>query len=296
MKSKPFSRLENVAAGEYELLDCGAGEKLERFGERVIARPSSICIWQKQLGVKEWDKADARYEPKAGWQFKKAEFESWQADFLDCRLELRLQMNGQVGLFPEHRFYLKEIGQMLRSLKDTPLKRPARVLNLFAYTGLATMLCAKLGAQVCHVDLSRKALTWANANLKLNGIKAHQIRLICEDALKFLHREAQRNNQYEIVIADPPSFSRTSKSEYWKLEDLLPQMIGACRAVFNPRSGMLALTCHHPAIGSEMLANLLFDAFGDVSGKITHQNLFLQQKSSGRLLAAGCLALYRTQE
>jgi len=276
---------------EYALIDCGLGEKLERFGTRTLVRPGSACIWKKHLGPKSWQNADAIFDPKRGWHLPRERFESWQINFSGCTLELRLQTNGQVGLFPEHGLYLKEIEKTINSLKAADPGQPIRMLNLCAYTGLATVFCAKQGVQVTHVDLSKKALAWANRNIQLNRVPPSKIRLICDESIKFLQRELGRKNHYEIILMDPPSFSRTSKSDYWKLEDILPQAVKDLQALSNPKAGLLVITCHHPAIGSETLANLLSDIRPGRDYHIKHQSLFLKEEDSERLLPAGSLAL-----
>lgn len=278
----------------YQLLDSGEGAKLERFGERIVARPSSLCIWKRRLPASAWKKADATFVPgkdeeSGGWRFGGAPFESWKIDYLTCVIELKLLRNGQVGLFPEHASYLSQ----LESLGVAPTKEAPRLLNLFAYTGLATVYFAKRGWSVTHVDLSKKALSWAQQNISQNDISEKAIRLMCDDAIKFIEREVRRGATYEGIIADPPSFSRTAKGKFWKLEDMLHAVVSNCAALMSPHKSWFAISCHHPGISAEMLANLLRD-LGRREANIEPRELSVPEHDSDRVLPAGSFALLAT--
>ena len=275
---------------EYELIDSGGGEKLERFGSRLIARPSSLCIWNK-AGLKEnWNKADARFEPGRGWVFKKETFESWEICVCGCLIELRLQSNGQVGLFPEHASYMKELAGKFATFKEIGGNSP-QCLNLFAYTGLASVFCAQQGMRVTHVDLSKRALEWTKRNCSLNHVAESQIRFILEDAISFLAKEGKRQKKYEVVIADPPSFSRVSKSKHWKLSESLPALVKACFEVLNPERHVFVLTCHEPELSAEMLANVAIDWGGSKEQVEIKREMSLIEGGGTRRMPAGSLVV-----
>ncbi|RIL01460.1 MAG: hypothetical protein DCC75_13615 [Proteobacteria bacterium] len=275
--------LELPARAKYRLIDCGMGWKLESFGSKVLARPSAVSMWRKKGAESAWKDADATYIPKKGWEFSKQRFEEWQADFDEIKLTLRLQDNGQIGVFPEHALY---IGRLEEALRSTKAKQP-KVLNLFAYTGLASLVALRVGAQVTHVDLSKKALDWASSNFRINDISAGQVRMICEDAVAFAERERRRGKRYDVVIVDPPSFSRITKNSYWKLEESLNGLMETCVSLLAGKSSSLVFTCHDPGVSPEMLRNICADYIGEKGNSSVAGELILPD-SHGRGMPSGC--------
>lgn len=275
---------------DYELVDSGGGEKLERFGSRLLARPSNLCIWNKAGAKQSWDKADARFEPGRGWVFKKDSFQSWEIRVCGCLIELKLQSNGQIGFFPEHASYLDELANKFQSFKEVGVNSP-QCLNLFAYSGLATVFCAQHGVRVTHVDLSKRVLEWTKRNCSLNRVAASQIRFILEDAIAFLAKEGKRQKKYEVVIADPPSFSRVSKSKHWKLSESLPGLVKACFEVLNPEQHIFVLSCHEPELSAEMLANVVIDSGGSKEQVIIKREMSLLEAGGARRMPAGSLVI-----
>lgn len=275
----------------YSLIDSGAGYKLERFGTRTLCRPSSLALWRQIKSTHIWKEADASYIPEQGWKFRTKTFETWPLECGGLSFELRLQKNGQVGVFPDHIDYLDELKLACAGLsakRDSGLQ----ALNLFAYTGLASLILAKAGASVCHVDLSEQCLSWAKKNQSLNSTLAgSQIRLIPEDAFKFAAREVKRQARYDVIVADPPSFGRISKTKSWKLEDLIHEFLENCRKVLNPEAHALFLTCHHAALGPDVLTNLLRDYFP--KNTISARSLGLREEDTSRVLPAGHLVICR---
>lgn len=278
-------------SNSYELLDSGNGEKLERFGKIIIRRPSSVCIWkprEKEL----WGNADASFEPKAAiWKVKKGQVQDliWETVFADSKLILRLQDNGQVGVFPEHASYLPKLAN---SFAHTEV-RPLRVLNLFAFTGLATLFFRSKKAEVTHVDLSKKVIGWAKDNMELQSSELGTlppVRWICEDAVAFLKREVRRDSQYDGIIIDPPSFSRITKNDFWKVADILQELVECCSALLKKHGQFLALTCHDPGISAPMLGNLVLDNFN--RGRVEPLELSIPEKNTLRTLPAGSSALW----
>ena len=274
----------------YSLLDSGEEQKLERFGSKVISRPSSLAIWRRRKGQDVWGKWDAQYHPDGGWAFRTKTFNEWEMDLGSFRLELRLQNNGQLGLFPDHLNYLPDL---LKAVKACGKSHP-QVLNLFAYTGMASMALAKVGCEVCHVDLSKQALSWARRNMDINDLSSREesagVRLIPEDAVKFTERELRRGNRYDLIIADPPSFGRLGKGKSWSLDEIALQLVDNCFKLLAPKHGSLFLTCHHSVMGQEVLNNLLLDHAPE-DARITTRNLALPEQDTKRLLPAGYLAI-----
>lgn len=271
----------------YELLDSGDGEKLERFGELILRRPSKFSIWKRRLPNQVWDGADGNYHHSNGWIFRgKKSFETWRMSLEGINLELRLQQNGQIGVFPEHVSYAKQIEVALKNYAAP------KVLNLFAYTGLATIICAKAGAQVTHLDISKSANRWAEINLGLNHVPQGSVKLITEDVAPYLRRLANKGEKFEMIIADPPSFSRPSKNTQWQLEEYLPQLLGDISKIITP-SATIFLTSHLYELGAEVMANLCVDTLGD-KVKIQTTNLTIHEAASPRNLPAGFLVQIQT--
>lgn len=273
----------------YQLLDTGDGEKIERFGSKIIKRPSSVCLWRKSE-PKIWTRFDAEFIPKKGWGFQGKPFETWQVNFGPIDLELRLQTSGLVGVFPEHLGYFNDIADEAAEAMSRGIKTP-QVLNLFAYTGAASVWAAKLGCRVTHVDLSKKALSWADANFKLNKIDPARLRLIADDALKFVEKEKKRGSTYDIVIVDPPTFSRIEKNKSWKLEEMIASIIRDCGSLCSKSGGALFATCHDPMISPQILKNLMFDNFTSKTTEISGRDLLIEQTKSPKAMPAGHLAL-----
>ncbi len=273
---------------EYQLLDSGDGLKIERFGQRTLVRPSSLCIWGPRAGKSVWESADARFEPKQGWNFKRDKFDEWDCRVENFTLRLRTQDNGQVGFFPEHTSYLPELLSAINAAKSRRGSAPS-VLNLFAYTGMASIAAAKAGAHVTHVDLSKKALDWANANFELNGVTAESRRIIREDAGDFVDREVRRQKHYDIILTDPPSFSRISSSKTWQLDEVLAPMVGSLSKLLYEDGGSVFFTSHHAELGGIVVGNLLCDALPMKNLNLQYQSLSIAEKNSPRIIPAGSL-------
>ena len=273
------------------LLDSGLGERLELFAGYRIRRPSSLAIWKRSLSTKEWDHADASYIPEQGWKFSKKPFGDWQLKLGPISVKLLLQDNGQIGLFPEHLSYFENLSIELEK-HALEKSRPLRVLNLFAYTGLATIWCALHGAEVTHIELSKRILTWAKENLALNGEIKNPTRFIPEDACVFLEREIRRGSSYDLIISDPPSFSRISKTQSWDLDDIIIDHIHGLSKVLEPK-GTIFITSHHHALSGFSLENIFRDFTNPTEWNFVAQNLFLTEQGGLKRLACGTLLVAR---
>jgi 23S rRNA (cytosine1962-C5)-methyltransferase len=273
----------------YELLDSGDGRKLERFGDRVIDRPSSLSTWRHRQPESVWERADARYTPPSHWERVSHNFTTWNATINGVKLELELMSNGQLGIFPEHALYLPRVASILKEMGGNGA-RPLRVLNLFAYTGLATCFCARLpNVTVTHVDLAKRAIESAKRNASLNSIGHDRIRWIVDDALGFMAREYRKNARYDAVIIDPPSFSRVSKNNSWTLEEKAPEIVHLTLDVLEPSRGALFFTNHSTASTSDVVRNIALDLYNDKGVEISIESLSLKEQRSERRLPAGSL-------
>ena len=259
---------------EYELVDSGNGEKLERFGPYTLVRPEPQAIWQPKLSEQVWkEKASARFdreqteryrssdEIKGGWKRKNSMPESWHinysyADKFSMKLRLALRGFGHVGLFPEQGSNWNFIWDTLKSWKGAGAPR---VLNLFAYTGAASVVCRLAGAEVTHVDASRPGLNWANQNMQLNNLD--NIRWVYEDALKFVRREVKRGNKYHGIIMDPPPYGRGPEGEKWTLQDKLDELVGQARMLMANDPAFFIMSLYAVGLSSIVGANVVKSYF-----------------------------------
>lgn len=268
----------------YALLDSGENGKLEQLGSLRIARPTTLCLWKRRLAKREWDSADAEYID-GEWRFRNSKNQDGVVTLSGIQLKVQLQSNGQIGVFPEHSKYLPRIITTARKIS----KSNAKVLSLFAYTGLATCFLSKNGMHVTHVDMSSKANQWAKANLAANSCPADSVRIIEDDAIGFLKREARRGNQYDIVITDPPSFSRISKGVTWNLEEKLGELTQAILDVLPKNNAGLFFSNHSALYSAEIVRNLVIDRLGGTAPDSNFEVLGIQEKDGQRTLPAGSL-------
>jgi 23S rRNA (cytosine1962-C5)-methyltransferase len=276
---------------DYELLDSGNGQKLERFGTHILIRPEAEAIWKPSLADQEWHKAAAVFQPApeengGHWQFRKSLPEEWKLSYASLSCLVRLSSSRHVGIFPEQ-------ASQWDFIREASLSRPdTRVLNLFGYTGLATLAAAAGGAQVTHVDASRKAITWARQNQALSGLESRPIRWIVDDALKFVQREARRGAQYDGIILDPPKFGRGPKGEVWEFYALLPILLDACRQVLSPKPLFILLTAYAVKASSLTLGTALTSLMQGFTGVTRRGELVLKETSAGREISTAVFALW----
>jgi len=274
---------------DYTLLDSGDGRKLERFGDKVIDRPSSLSSWRRRLPGSAWERADAVYELGDRWSVQGAPFQTWNMSVGAVTLVLELMSNGQLGIFPEHALYLPQLGAELDAL-SAHAGRPLKVLNLFAYTGLATVYCAlREDVSITHVDLSRRAIEWAKRNAAANSLPGDRVRWIEDDALGFMAREQRKDNRYDVVIIDPPSFSRVSKNNSWTLDEKVTEIVQLFLGVLEPQAGSVFFTNHSSASTIDIARNIALDHFADTGVSTDIRSLALSEDKSDRRLPAGSL-------
>lgn len=287
---------------DYELIDSGDGQKLERFGKYTLIRPEPQAIWSSVLSEKEWSKlADARFdreqkdkfrfsdEVKGGWTRGKGMPENWQVQYqynnLKLTLRLALTSFGHVGIFPEQ-------GENWNFIYDTitnwKADRP-RVLNLFAYTGAASVVAKTAGADVTHVDASRPGLNWANQNMQLNNLS--DIRWVYEDAFKFVKREVKRGNKYHGIIMDPPPYGRGPEGEKWTLQEQLNELVRMSSELLEEKNCFFILSMY--AVGLSSLVGLNV-AKAHFTMHHAEAGEFFLKSSNGRDLPMGTFLRFKT--
>ncbi len=275
---------------DYELIDTGDGEKLERWGGYVLRRPDPQAIWPVSGNTKTWASADAHYHRSnsggGNWEFRSKLPEQWTLKY--GKLSFYVEPTGfkHTGLFPEQAVNWK---WMMNKIQGE--KREIKVLNLFAYTGGATVAAAAAGATVCHVDASKGMVTRAKENLVLSGLSSHPVRFIIDDALKFVGRENRRGNRYDAVIMDPPSYGRGPNGELWKIENEIYGLISSCIEILSDKPLFFIVNSYttglSPTVIGNMLSMSLKPKFG---GMITADEIGLPVTVSGLVLPCGATA------
>ncbi|MDI6768445.1 MAG: class I SAM-dependent methyltransferase [Anaerolineales bacterium] len=305
---------------DYELLDSGKGQKLERFGEYIFIRPEVQALWDKHLPPARWEAAHAIFQPSGEesgghWQFRKKVAEKWEMRYAltpsppapvrgspagrgGLRFWAQTTPGRHLGVFPEGAAHWDWCSRLILNRREkTHSKNSAdlafsavNVLNLFGYTGLATLAAAAAGAKVTHVDASKKAITWARENQALSGLADKPIRWIVEDALKFVQREARRGVKYDGILLDPPKFGRGPRGEVWEVFKSLPELLAACRGVLSEKPLFVALTVYAVKTSALHLYSALDEMMKGFGGKLDCGELVTQETSAGRLLSSAVYA------
>ncbi len=277
---------------DYEMIDTSGGEKLERWGDKVLVRPDPQIIWDTPKENVLWKKADARYlrSNKGGgaWDYFKKLPDSWTIKYRE--LTFRIQPTGfkHTGLFPEQAVNWAYFMDLIKAQN-----RPIRVLNLFAYTGGATLACAAAGAEVCHVDASKGMVAWARENAALSGLSDRPIRWIVDDCEKFVAREIKRGKKYDAVIMDPPSYGRGPGGEVWKLEEQIYRMVDLCAGVLSDDPLFFALNSYTTGLPPSVMQYLLSVTVGKkFGGKVTADEIGLPVTETGLVLPCGSTAIW----
>lgn len=274
---------------EYECIDTGGGEKLERWGDVTLRRPDPQVIWPLRNEDRNWREADARYLRSSSggmWQYRRPLPERWIVRYQNLSFYVRPTPFKHTGLFPEQAVNWMWVGDKIRRAE-----RPVKVLNLFAYTGGATVAAAAAGAEVCHVDAARGAVQWAKENLELSGLKARKVRFIADDVFKFVQREQRRGHTYDAIIMDPPSYGRGPNGERWKLEKNLYPFIDSILAILSPRPLFVLINSYTTGLSAGVLRNILsLTAQSRFGGKLEAGDIGLPVTSSGIVLPAGTTA------
>ncbi len=275
---------------DYELLDSGTGLKLERFGPYIFVRPEPQAVWKPVLPEKRWQSAHARFisanEENGGHFQSRVEFEPrWQMQYRGLKFWAGISASRHLGVFPEQASQWDWITDQVAK-RQTPL----RILNLFGYTGLATLVAARAGAQLTHIDASKRVVSWARDNQVISGLQDRQIRWIVDDALKFVMREGRRQAVYDGIILDPPKFGRGPKGEVWEFYRLLPILLEECRHILSPNPAFIVLTAYSIQSSALTLYNAIDEIMAGRGGKTSTGELVTIEKSAGRAISNAIFA------
>jgi 23S rRNA (cytosine1962-C5)-methyltransferase len=279
---------------EYELLDSGEGQKLERFGKYIFARPEVEALWKKKLPEKQWEGAHGffqktREESGGFWKFRSTLPEKWEMNYGKLKFWVMPTPGRHLGVFPEGAVHWDWIRDLI-----TSASKPVKVLNLFGYTGLATLAAAGAGAMVTHIDASRKSVAWARENQELSKLQEKPIRWIVDDALKFVQRENRRGSRYQGLIIDPPKFGRGPKGEVWEVYKSLPVLLDACKLIMDNNPLFSVLTVYAVKASSLHLKTITEEMFGDKKGTISSGEMGLRESSGGRFLSTAVYARWQS--
>ena len=278
---------------DYELLDCSDGERLERWGDIILIRPDPQVIWKTPKKHPMWKNANARYlRSSTGgghWEVLRKTPDSWRIKYKELSLNLKTMGFKHTGIFPEQAVNWDYTAELIKKSG-----RPVRVLNLFSYTGGATVACLKAGAQVVHVDASKGMVAWAKENAVASSVADRPVRWIVDDCIKFVQREIRRGNKYDIIIMDPPSYGRGPGGEVWKLEDEVYSFVELCTKVLSDDPLMVLINSYttglSPAVMQYILGALVVPKFG---GEVTGSEIGLPVTRTGMVLPCGASAIWK---
>ncbi len=262
---------------DYALLDSGAGRKLERYGRFTVVRPEPQCFWSPRLPAETWEAADAVFDPAdeeddGRWKLNRPVPDTWPLAWGPARFKARLTSFRHLAFFPEQAANWAWLERRVRAQTTRP-----RVLNLFGYTGVASLVSAAAGAEVTHVDASKKAVGWARENAELSGLADRPVRWICEDARRYVAREVKRGSRYQGIILDPPKYGRGPAGEVWRLAEDLPELVGLCAELLAEDADFLLLNAYAARISGLSLAHLLSGALKGRSGVVDWGELALRE-------------------
>ena len=275
---------------DFELLDASGGEKLERWGSVILARPDPQVIWDTPKGS-EWGRVNARYHRSAAgggsWEIRSLPRPEWEVSYRELRFHIRPTGFKHTGLFPE-----QAVNWDFMAAKIRAAGRPVRVLNLFAYTGGATLACAAAGASVVHVDAAKGMVQWARDNAKLSGLEGAPVRWIVDDCKKFLEREIRRGSRYDGIVMDPPSYGRGPGGEVWKLEESVYELCRLAAQVLTGDALFLLLNSYTTGLSASVMEYLLAVTAGARGGKTSSSEIGLPVTANGLVLPQGSTAIW----
>ena len=277
---------------DYELLDCSSGERLERWGNVTLIRPDPQVIWKTPKKHPAWRRADAVYHRSSSgggnWEIKNKIPSFWSIGYGDLNFNVKTMGFKHTGIFPEQAVNWDYTARLIKNAG-----RPVKVLNLFAYTGGATVACLKAGAEVVHVDASKGMVQWAKENAVASGVADRKVRWIVDDCVKFVQREIRRGNKYDIIIMDPPSYGRGPGGEIWKLENEVYSFVELCSQVLSDNPIMVLINSYttglSPAVMQYILGALIKPKFGGVAES---DEIGLPVTQTGMILPCGASAIW----
>jgi 23S rRNA (cytosine1962-C5)-methyltransferase len=267
---------------DYALVDSGGGRKLERYGAHLVVRPEPQCLWRPTLAQEAWDGADAVFDPEGEedvgrWRFCGAPLAPFELGWRSTRFWGRFTPFRHLAFFPEQAANWDWLDDRLRASGKS-----LRILNLFGYTGVASLVCAAAGASVTHVDASKRAVGWARENAELSGLAGRPLRWLTEDARKWVQREARRGSLYDGIVLDPPKFGRGPGGEVWRLLEDLPELIAGCAELLSPDASFLLVNAYAERLSGLALAGLLGQALAGRDGGVDWGELALIEQDGAR--------------
>ena len=270
---------------DYEILDMANGEKLERWKKIILIRPDPQIIWNKKTFPEKWKSVNAKYYRSSSgggnWKYEKEMPDSWQIKYKELTFQIKPMGFKHTGLFPEQAI---NWDWMISKIKQA--NRPIKVLNLFAYTGGATVACTYAGAEVCHVDSSKGMVQWAKENVISSKLQDKPVRYIVDDVVKFVEREIRRENTYDAIIMDPPSYGRGAKGEVWQFEENISNLVNLCTKILSDNPLFFLINSYTTGISSEVLSNIL-KINVKYKGKISSGEVGLPMENSNLVLPCG---------
>ncbi len=278
---------------DYELIDCSEGERLERWGDIVLIRPDPQVIWKTDKKHPLWRKANARYHRSNSgggqWETYTKIPAEWNIDYNNLTFHIKTMGFKHTGLFPEQAVNWDYMTDIIKNAG-----RPVKVLNLFAYTGGATIACLKAGASVTHVDASKGMVQWARENAALSGVSDKPVRWLVDDCIKFVQREIRRGNKYDIIIMDPPSYGRGPGGEIWKLEDEVYNFVSLCSEIVADDALAMFINSYTtglaPSVMQYILGSIMVPKFG---GSVSSDEIGIPVTSSKMVLPCGATAIWQ---
>ena len=275
---------------DYEILDMANGEKLEKWGKYILIRPDPQIVWSKKTNPELWKKADARYiRSKTGgghWETYSKIDNSWGINYKNLKFNLKPMGFKHTGLFPEQAtnwdYIIQKIDSRIKENKEV------KVLNLFAYTGGATVAALSAGASVCHVDSSQGMVNWAKENVTSSGFKDKPVRFLVDDVIKFVNREIRRGNKYDMIIMDPPSYGRGKNGEVWNIEKDLNNLLEICSKILSSKPLAVIINTYTGGLSGTIIENVAKINFEKNNvKKIIHDEIGLKQKNTDLVLPCG---------
>lgn len=285
-KSSRENKLDLISSGwdDYQLLDSGNQQKLERFGVVQLVRFEPEAIWKPALPNNIWNQSDAVYSlfsdsSKGGWKISTEKVRGWCINYDQVTFSLSITDSRHIGIFPEQQPNWNWLGKTI-----TDIQKPIKILNLFAYTGGTTLIATRSGSYVTHVDASRSAIQQTRKNLLLSNLDHLSVRLINDDALQFVQREIRRGNKYDGIILDPPAFGRGPKRQVWKFEKSLPELLNACSQILTSDPSLLLLTAYNINNSIVEIKDWVTSILRLPAGRIEYGDVNQKEKSAGRMI------------
>ncbi len=290
-----MERIDIVVEGwdKYKLLDSGNNRKLELFEDLIIDRPEIQALWKKTNNIDLWAQSDAQFlwvEKGERWKKSQKTKDSWNISFEDIKMKLSFKGFKHVGIFPEHK------DQWIEIIKIGKNNKNIKMLNLFGYTGAASIAGAIAGISVTHVDASKQTINSLKENIELSGLSKDSIRIICEDALRYTKRLIERGEKFEIIIMDPPAFGRGPKGEIWKVEDSLAELVELIPKILSEKAQMFILNGYASGYSARTFGELTKRFFNEKEGTISYGDIGIKQNNSDKILTTGIYTKWKKKK